>query len=232
MSLGDDLRSYVKSTFGSQWKTREGSVVPSPEDVTLDNTAVHFEKATILYADLAGSTNMVDNTSWSFAAEIYKNYLYTCSRLIRNENGEISAYDGDRVMGVFIGDNQCSRAAKCALKINYTVKNIINPAISAQYSSSNFSVAQCVGIDISEVHVSRTGVRGDNDLVWVGKAANYAAKLTDLSAEGPTWITEAVFSRLSNESKYAGDGTLMWQKRSWTPMGGMTVYVSTYWWSV
>ncbi|HWO38457.1 MAG TPA: adenylate/guanylate cyclase domain-containing protein [Candidatus Acidoferrum sp.] len=209
MSLGDDLRSYVKSTFGSQWKTREGSVVPSPEDVTLDNTAVHFEKATILYADLAGSTNMVDNTSWSFAAEIYKNYLYTCSRLIRNENGEISAYDGDRVMGVFIGDNQCSRAAKCALKINYTVKNIINPAISAQYSSSNFSVAQCVGIDISEVHVSRTGVRGDNDLVWVGKAANYAAKLTDLSAEGPTWITEAVFSRLSNESKYAGDGTLM-----------------------
>ncbi len=108
--------------------------------------------------------------------EIYKNYLYCASRLIRNEGGAITAYDGDRVMGLFIGDFQWSNAVKCALKINYAVSQIINPAIKAQYDSSEFAVSQCVGIDTSEVYASRAGVRGDNDLVWIGRAPNYAAK--------------------------------------------------------
>jgi class 3 adenylate cyclase len=144
----------------------------------------------------------------------------------------ITAYDGDRVMGVFIGDYQSSSAAKCALKINYAVRKIINPALKAQYPSSNFSVAQCIGIDTSEVYASRTGVRGDNDLVWIGRAPNYAAKLTELSQLGLTWITEAVFHRLSNETKSASDGRLMWQKGSWTQMANHTVYLSTWQWSI
>jgi class 3 adenylate cyclase len=175
---------------------------------------------------------MVNGYNWDFAGEIYKNYLYCASRLIRNEGGVITAYDGDRVMGVFIGDYQSSSAAKCALKINYAVRKIINPALKAQYPSSNFSVAQCIGIDTSEVYASRTGVRGDNDLVWIGRAPNYAAKLTELSQLGLTWITEAVFHRLSNETKSASDGRLMWQKRSWTQMANHTVYLSTWQWSI
>lgn len=232
MSLKDELDQYVRKTFRSQWTKRDGAVVPEPEDLTLDNTAVRFDRATVLYADLAGSTRMVDGYKWHFAGEIYKNYLYCASRLIRNEGGAITAYDGDRVMGVFIGDNQSSSAAKCALKINYAVREIINPALKTQYSSSNFSVAQCIGIDTSEVHGSRTGVRGDNDLVWIGRAPNYAAKLTELSDQAPTWITEAVFERLSKEAKYGSDGRLMWEKRSWTPMGNHTIYLSTWWWPI
>src|SRR5947209_7752580 len=126
-------------------------------------------------------------------------------------------------MGIFIGDSQSSKAAKCALKINFVVSQLINPAIKAQYSSSGFSIAQCVGIDTSEVHASRTGVRGDNDLVWIGRAPNYAVKFTELSATAPTWITESVFTRLSNDAKYATDGRLMWEKRLWTSMGNQTI---------
>jgi class 3 adenylate cyclase len=233
MTLRDDLQKYVDDTFKAPWTVRGGNVIPDPEDISLDNTAVQFAKATILYADLAGSTKMVTSKIWQFASEIYKNYLYCCSRLIRNEGGEITAYDGDRVMGVFIGDYQSSSAAGCALKINYVVREIINPAIKKQYTSSAFQVSQCVGIDVSEIRVARTGVRGDNDLVWVGRAANYAAKLSDLSSEGPTWITEAVYSRLSDGLKYGGsDRKDMWEKRSWTPMGGMTIYRSTWQWAI
>jgi class 3 adenylate cyclase len=206
--------------------------VPDPDDLTLDNTSVHLDRATVLYADLAGSTRMVDGHKWHFAGEIYKNYLYCASRLIWNEGGEITAYDGDRVMGVFIGDNQSTSAAKCALKINYSVRETINPSLKAQYPSSNFSVKQCIGIDTSEVYVSRTGVRGDNDLVWIGRAPNYAAKLTELSELGSTWITEAVFDRLNKEAKYASDGRLMWEKGSWTPMSNHTIYLSTWQWPI
>jgi uridylate cyclase len=232
MALQDELKKYVADTFRSQWKPRDGNVVPDPEDLSLENTAVRFERATVLYADLADSTKMVDGYKWHFSGEVYKNYLYCASRIIRNEGGVITAYDGDRVMGIFIGDSQCSSAAKCALKINYAVGQIINPAIKSQYSSTDFVLSQCVGIDTSEVHAARTGVRGDNDLVWIGRAPNYATKLTELSAIAPTWITEAVFDRLSNDSKYGSDGRLMWEKRSWTQMGDKTVYLSTWRWPI
>ena len=33
-----------------------------------------------------------------------------------------------------------------------------------------------LGIDTSKLFVARTGIRKSNDLVWVGRAANYAAK--------------------------------------------------------
>jgi class 3 adenylate cyclase len=190
MSLRDELEKYVRNTFLSRWTERAGNVVPDPEDLTLDNTGVHLDRATVLYADLAGSTRMVDGYNWQFAGEIYKNYLYCASRLIRNEGGVITAYDGDRVMAVFIGDYQSS-----------------------------------------SVHASRTGVRGDNDLVWIGRAPNYAAKLTELSQLGPTWITEDVFHRLSDEAKYS-NGRLMWEKRSWTQMAKHTVYLATWQWSI
>lgn len=97
MALADDLKAEVKKIFREQWTTREGQVVPAPESLKLGNDAVELKPATVLYADLDGSTNMVDNKSWTFAAEIYKSYLYCASRLIRNEGGAITSYDGDRL---------------------------------------------------------------------------------------------------------------------------------------
>jgi len=127
MALREELKEYVENTLRFQWKTRNGNVVPDPEDLPLDNTAVRFDRATVLYADLAWSTKMVDRYKWHLSGEIYKSYLYCASRIIRNEGGEITAYDGDRVMGIFVGDLQSSNAAKCVLKINYVVHQIVNP---------------------------------------------------------------------------------------------------------
>lgn len=82
---------------------RRGRVIPSTSDIALDNIARHFKLATFLYADLSGSTQMVKDLAWSESAEVYKTYLYCGSRLIRHFKGEVVAFDGDRVMGVFLG---------------------------------------------------------------------------------------------------------------------------------
>lgn len=107
-------------------------------------------------------------------------------------------------MAVFIGDSQSTNAAKCALRINYGVKQIINPVLEKQYPQSPYRISHVVGIDTSEIRAVRTGVRGGNDLVWVGRAANYAAKLTELD-DYATWITDDVFQKLNGSSKYGGD---------------------------
>ncbi len=176
---------------------------------------------------------MVQKFKWQFAAEIYRTYLYCAAKLIRDSDGSVAAYDGDRVMGIFIGDYQSTNAVKCALKINFAVRNIINPAIKNQYSSTDFVVKQVVGIDTSAIRVARTGVRGHNDLVWVGRAANYAAKLTELN-EGPeTWITKDIFEKIAKDAKYGGKPeTLMWKKWTWSKMDKYEIYSSTWTWRI
>lgn len=82
MSLESELEEYVAETHRAQWVRRNGTKVPDEEDLGLSNDAVQID-ATVLYADLAHSTTMVEEKKDWFAAEIYKNYLYCAARIIR-----------------------------------------------------------------------------------------------------------------------------------------------------
>lgn len=227
MALIDDLKAEVQSAFASAWTEDAATVAPAPAALRLNaNHAKHLDSATVLYADLDGSTNMVDTLSWQSAAEVYKVYLRCASKIVKNEGGVITAYDGDRVMAVFTGDTKNTSAVTAALKINYAVEEIIRPAYAKQNSRSSFVVRHVIGIDTSALRAARIGVVGDNDLVWIGRAANYAAKLCNIS-EKPIWITKAVYDRLMDSAKLSGS-TNMWQKRAWTPMNNMEIYCSTY----
>jgi hypothetical protein len=84
MGLVDDLKSEVAKIFGSQWSIRDGQVVPDTPDLKLENDGVKLA-ATVLYADIDGSTSMVDSKVATFAAEAYKTYLLCASRIIRSE---------------------------------------------------------------------------------------------------------------------------------------------------
>lgn len=231
MGLKDELLSEISNTFASHWTERNGRVVPETEDVALGNDAVKLDEAVVLYADMSDSTTLVDTEPWYFAAEVYKTYLYSAAKIIRSEGGIITAYDGDRVMAVYLGDSKNTAAARTALKLNYCRLQIINPLIAQNYPNTSFKIQHVVGIDRTTLRVARTGVRGANDLVWVGRAANYAAKLTALSAEYPSRITEEVYASL-HESLKSSNGKPMWEKATWTDMNNKTIYRSTWYWRI
>ena len=228
MGIADDLRTEVKRIFRDTWTTRDGQVVPESENLKLSNDAVTLD-ATVLYADLSASTDLVDGYKAYFAAEIYRTYLYCAAKIIRAEGGVITAYDGDRIMAVYIGGSKNTSAVRTALKINWAVCNIVNPALNNQYSRTSYTVKQTIGIDTGALFVARTGIRGSNDLVWVGRAANYAAKLTALSPTYPTRLTNDVFKGLHDSLKTT-KGRSMWEKASWTTMGDIDIYRSTWLW--
>lgn len=232
MALLEEIQEEVKEIFKTKWERRDGNVVPEPDDVQLWNDAVCFD-GTVLYADLADSTALVKGFKDSFAAEVYKAYLVSACCLIRLNDGVITAFDGDRVMAVFIGDLKNSSAAKTALMINYVVKEVINKSIKEQYPKTEFQMQQVVGIDTSKLFIARTGIRGSNDLVWVGRAANFAAKLCALR-EGiyVSYITEDVFNALSDTSKNGGNPKrCMWEKVLRTSQG-INVYRSSWHWKI
>jgi len=232
MGLKADLDAEVAKIFRDSWEVEDTKDVPEAEDVLLgSNHAKRLEQATVLYADLSYSTKLVDGFKWGFAAEIYKAFLHCSARIIRDEGGVITAYDGDRIMAIFVGSSKNTSAVRSALKINYARIQIINPALKKQYSSTNYEVRHVVSIDMSELRAARTGVRGDNDLVWVGRAANHAAKLSSFSPEFATWITDDVFNCLHDSVKISG-GIAMWESRLWTEMENKLVYRSSYWWRI
>lgn len=202
--------------------------MPAATDLKLSNDAVSFEKATILYADLDGSTGLVATKKWQFAGEVYKTFLYAASRLIRRHGGTIVSYDGDRVMGIFISQTQCNDAVSCAMEINYAVKNIVQAELAKGWRT-DFKIRHVIGIDISEMRAARTGVRGDNDIVWIGNAANLAAKLTALNADQPTWITKRVHDRLKDNQKVGSNGENIWKSWSWSQHNQEPIFSTTYW---
>lgn len=233
MGLKEDLDAEVARIFRLRWDTQDTETVPAPEDVRLSSNHALKLEGTVLYADMAHSTKLVNAKTAEFAAEVYKTYLHCAAKTIKDNDGSITAYDGDRVMAVFVGGSKNTNAAITALKLNYAVTKIINPALEKQYPTESYRLAHKVGIDTSSLFIARTGVRIDNDLVWVGRAANYAAKLASIEEANTAFITEAVFTRLKDEAKYGGTGReLMWKERRWSQNNNERIYSSTWTWTV
>lgn len=229
MKTAKEIIAEVKEILATKWKTRDVTDVSEPEDVSLGNDAVQMD-GTVLYADMADSTALVNGYKNWFAAEVYKSYLVAACHLIRNNSGTITAFDGDRVMAVFIGDRKNSAAAKTALQIGWA-RNAINTELKTAYPNSAFQLRHAVGIDTSNLYVAKTGIRNSNDLVWVGRAANYAAKLSSISdGSYSSFITETVYKLLNDESKNGGNPKRpMWEKSYWQERN-IPIYKSSWTW--
>lgn len=231
MSFESDLRSDVSEFFRTKWEITDGYVIPDPEDLPLGNSARKLD-IVILYADMANSTSMVQTFTKEYCAEIYKAFLHTCCKAIKRNGGELISFDGDRIMAAFIGESKNSIAAKTALNIKWAIKVVVQEEHDRIYQGKGIKLNYCVGIDSCEHIVARTGIRGDNDLVWVGNAANLAAKLSTIrDAPNHSYITERVYKKLNESSKFDGEGKCMWQSEFSSEIGE-TVYKSSYQWTI
>jgi class 3 adenylate cyclase len=213
VGLKDTLLADCAKVHTGSWSGVDARIVPAPPDIPFGKSFKRLERAAVLYADLDGSTAMVERMRWQFSAEVYQSFLNAVAKITKDQGGTITAYDGDRLMAIFIGDEDCSNAVRAAFKIRWAVKYLINPALRTAWTT-DFGVCHTVGIDVSPLHAVRTGVRGDNDIVWVGKAANHAAKLTTQSSATPTWISQEVYDRLPAALRMKGENSI-WQHWTW-----------------
>jgi class 3 adenylate cyclase len=161
-----------------------------------------------------------------------KAFLYCASRIVRANDGTITNFDGDRVMAVFVGGSKNSNAGRVALKINYAVKEIVRPKAEKKFpsiASKGFVISHASGADTGKVLAVRAGMRGANDLIWIGRPPGLAAKLSSVR-EDPyrSFITADVYGLLANDVKHT-DGKAMWQVRAGT-VGGQTIYRSSWHW--
>ena len=233
MALLDDLVKTIDDITRSRWEITNGRGVPRTEDIGLGNRGVRLD-ATMLYADLADSTELASR-SRTEAAEVYKAFLICGTKIILHRGGHIRSFDGDRVMGVFIGNSKNTSAVKAALNIKYVFNYLLVPRFKQQYEEfrdGTLALNYCAGVDTGAALVARAGVRNNNDLVWVGEAPNLAAKLSTLR-EPPfnTYITKEIYGCMHDEAKYTNSKN-MWEARTWSalPEGKQGIYRSKWHW--
>ena len=230
MGLKEDIAANIDTIIATRWATRDGRVVPESDGIKFHGDAVKLD-GTFLYADLADSTGIAA-LDRHLAAEIFQCFLSTASRVLRNFGGEIRSFDGDRVMAVFIGDDQNLRAGRAAFCLNWAFSHVLKPKIEAAYSAKLRALAlnYGCGMDAGSVWVIRGGVRDNSDLVWIGSAPNLAAKLSELrNGAYRTWITGPLYDALPRERKFnSADGKSMWEERTWTAHKGLRIYRSSW----
>ncbi|WP_295184006.1 hypothetical protein [uncultured Brevundimonas sp.] len=231
-SLGQALQAEIQGILSQPWNARQGLVAPATDTVALNGGRVDMD-AVMLYADLADST-VIAIANREAAARLFRAYLALCARLIVRQNGEIRSFDGDRIMALFVGSDAGARAVSAGLEINWAFQTLLAPAFAAQYPmfvTGGYRLAQAVGIDVSEVSVVRAGIRANNDLVWIGRAPNIAAKLSNLRHPPYyTFITEAVLVGLPTRLQYGPNSPhLIWATLPSGTLPISRIYCTNWW---
>jgi adenylate cyclase len=230
----DDFIKDIHDVVNTDFVTRNGHVVPTTDSVLM-RQAVKVE-ATYLYADLAGSSDVAHIINPPVAATIIRSFLRAASSVIRFMEGEIRSYDGDRVMGIFMGPNRNAEAIIAALLINWAVKEVVTPALNQQWPTlpQHYKMGHAVGISGGEALIVKAGVWGNNDLISIGAAPNVAAKLSDSRGYYTTYITHDVFDGATDHTRLDKSGRMMWSQVQARQIGGSTypVLASDHHWDL
>jgi len=118
-------------------------------------------------------------------------------------------------MAVFVGADYVDRAAKAAFALAACKESVILPALRAYWDleSTAWKFNYASGLDKSELTVIRAGPRGSNDLVWLGSAANHAARLSSKRDVGYATFVTLRFVESVTWYEKTNSGLYVWERR-------------------
>lgn len=170
--------------------------VPSDSDANLSYERAKDKKGKtittcVLYVDIRNSVDLTIKHHSKTMGKIYTAFIKAVIKAGRLHGGHTRNIIGDRVMIVFPVQNCFTNAVSCAISINH----IANKVINAKFSGVDFKCG--IGIDYGKMKVIKVGVprlghesNANKGLVWAGKPANLASRLTDM---GNKTVTETYY---------------------------------------
>ncbi|MFX0095675.1 MAG: adenylate/guanylate cyclase domain-containing protein [Candidatus Hodarchaeota archaeon] len=150
--------------------------------------------AAVLYCDISGYTSLTNQTRNETVARILIAFHSSMVRITNHFNGRVFGFAGDRVMSVFSMADRNSTvdaAISCALSMHSIVRYII----PEEFETRNFkpSLACTIGLDYGRVLMGRFGAGQSKDVVFVGDAANLAAKLQAIASPDKSVVSNTVY---------------------------------------
>lgn len=233
-----DLRALTEGHMAGTYDVTNTRGVPMPEDIGLGAKAHSFE-ATSLFVDLRQSSAITNAFRRQTAAKMLKAYFEGTVRIIKMNGGEVRSFNGDGMLALFIGPAQADQAVKAAMQMKWFVRQVLQPQFNGLFTAAakrgtrlDFSTG--CGIDSGIVYAVRVGMKGTNDIAWVGRGTNTAAKLSNLLHHPRSiGVTGVVYDQLS-EQCLNSNGKAMWSSLIRETFGGAERHyrTTTYHWSV
>jgi adenylate cyclase len=144
----------------------------------------------VLYVDIRKSTKLNLQHYPQTMAKLYSSYIRGMIKAAEEFDGKIRNIVGDRIMVVFDSSNCFSNSVNTAILMNTISQRIINK----RFKNGAFKCG--IGIDYGKMMVVKCGTikygeekSNYKSLVWLGKPANVASKLTDAANQPSTYTT-------------------------------------------
>jgi adenylate cyclase len=211
-----DLQSMVDEHLKGSYETYVPRGVPEPADIPLGKKAAKLD-ATALFIDLRQSSDITNSFRRQTAAKMLKAYFDGAVRVINRNDGRVRSFNGDGMLALFVGDNRSNNATMAAFQIKWFVSDVLRPKFNRLFDGNEGARGQRLGFDIGcglddgDIYAVRVGIRGTNDVAWVGRCTNTAAKLSNaLSGGHNIGVTRAVYSRLNGRRVHSQDGIHKW----------------------
>jgi adenylate cyclase len=239
MTLLDDVKSSVSTHMAGTYETFQPRDIPLPEDIPQGAKAAKLT-ATSLFIDLRQSSDITNALRRQTAAKMLKAYFSGAVRIVNANSGSVRSFNGDGMLALFRDERRSNKAVKAAMQVKWFVQEILQPRFERYFESNRQAFGASLGFDIGcglddgDIYAVRVGIRGTNDVAWVGRCTNTSAKLSNLAASPRTvLITRAVYERL-DESRKLSNGTHMWSEESLREIGGINraVRSTSFWWQI
>lgn len=156
----------------------------------------------ILFADLNGFTDYVNNAKSEDVIDFLNNYFKEMSKIALKKGGTIDKLIGDAIMIVFGAPlpqkNHAFKAVATAKEMVKKGKKVIK-----KYKIKNGGIS--VGIATGRVVAGNIGYEKIMDYTVIGKKVNLASRLTNLAGKNQIFVDENT-ERLGNKVKYKNLG--------------------------
>lgn len=227
MTLLEEIEAKVASYLSGEYKVTKKTSVPYPENVPLGNEAAQLE-ATTLFIDVRQSSDITNTFRRQTAAKMMKAYFDGAVRIINKNDGAVRSFNGDGMLAIFVGDKQADQAVKSAMQVKWFVQKVLEPEFRGYFESNQKAVGQALdfsvgaGIDNGTIFAVRVGIKGTNDVAWVGRCTNTSAKLANVTkAPKSIAISGKTYNLLSDSSRTSSGGSPMWTDLEDMTIGGV-----------
>lgn len=183
----EEIEQDIKDVIDTEFFYTTAMYVPSTNDATLSFERGAEKKgkmlfSCVLYVDIRNSVALTKKHQSITMGKIYTAFTKAVIKAARYHNGHTRNIIGDRVMIVFPAEKCCKNAVECAITINHIAFNILVPKFSGVDFKCGIGI-DCGNLKIIKVGIQRNGNEGPENkgLVWTGRPANIASRLTDMA---------------------------------------------------
>lgn len=203
------LDKRVDEILQSDFSTFDIVRIPGEDDRRLiDETSSFKGEFAFLDVYLRETSRANGGFPLIIVAKIYRAFHHCMMACLQSAHGRVRGYQGDRVMGVFSGDQMAEEAVTCA---NYMVGSyieILEPRIRSLLEEAHFEIG--VGVAIGQALVIKAPVAKDRfsgQLLWMGRVPRLVSELSENANawKGRITICSRSYEKLSQENRYHFD---------------------------